>query len=90
MPALTSIKSIQTGTITLTDPAVTNTATITSVNTAKAYVMPRGVTYNNSATAPFHSLCRVTLTNATTVTLNRDTAATTGDVVGGFTVVEFY
>lgn len=90
MVAVSPIKSIQTGTITLTAPAVSNTATITSVNTAKAFVLPNGVTFNNSATEPYFSLCRWTLTNATTVTLERATAATTGSPVGAFTVVEYY
>lgn len=84
------VKSIQTGTITLTSPASSNTATITSVNTAKAHVIPRGVTFDNSATQPFNTLCRWTLTNATTVTLERDSGGTTGNVVGAFTVVEYY
>ncbi len=90
MVAVSPMRSIQTGTITRTAPAVTNTATISSVNTAKAFVLPNGVTFNNSAPEPFHSLCRWTLTNATTVTLDRASAGTTGSPVGAFTVVEFY
>lgn len=65
---LVGIKSIQRGTI--TTAAGTGTATITSVNTAKAWVYLLGFTTAVNATG----LARVTLTNGTTVT---------GDYSGG-------
>lgn len=76
------IKSIQTGTITLT--AVTsNTATITSVNTAKAFCIFNG---GVSSAAESNSYA-AQLTNATTVTAYRSASGNTTTVY--YTVVEF-
>lgn len=59
------IKSIQRGTLTIASNQLSGTATITSVNTAKAQVTYNGVSnsYNPEA--------RLELTNATTLTATR-------------------
>lgn len=82
------IKSIQRGTITvaLSAGAGSNTATITSVNTAKSAIEFLGVTPDSQTSATAWG--RVTLTNSTTVTAN---AAGSSDrnITIGYQVVEF-
>jgi hypothetical protein len=81
------IKSIQTGSITLTG-VTTAVATITSVNTSKAVVLCNGV-YGDE-TALNKAAVAVWLSSATQVTATR--SAGTGGVlmVARYTVVEFY
>jgi hypothetical protein len=86
------IKSLQKGTIVMTNGGSTsNTAIVTSVNTAKAFLLYGGtcssdtVTSGNQVNALQNAL---TLTNATTVTATRNSSAGTGSTVG-FTLVEF-
>lgn len=92
------IKSIQTGSISLSSGApgtTSNTATISSVTTSKAVVLLNGAT-NNENTAPSATSrtvgslsARVVLTNATTVTATRDDATNAPLMAVHFTVVEF-
>lgn len=84
--ASSAITSIQTGTITLTG-ATSNTATISSVDTTKSVVFFLGNTSTHSTTSPRINCCRVSLTNATTVTCSRDTNSS--NVTAGYAVVEF-
>lgn len=82
-----AIKSVQSGTITL-NGVTSNTATITAVNTANAFVIYQGsnfTTNNNELNAIFG---RLTLTNSTTVTADK-TDATTNSTIVGWAVVEF-
>ena len=80
------VKSVQTGTI-LMSGVTSNTATISSVNTAKSVVLFGGWTTDNTSGsllfAPY-----LTLTNATTVTATRSTISNTTTV--SYTVLEFY
>lgn len=81
------VKSVQTGTIVITATNLTNTATISSVNTAKSVVLFGGwTTDNNSGTLVFAPY--LTLTNATTVTATRSNTSNTTTV--SYTVLEFY
>ena len=84
------IKRIQQGTITVSsvsgDAASSNTATITSVNTAKAVCLPLGFTMNSVG----NGSARVSLTNATTVTANvENNDSNTQTFTVGYVVVEF-
>lgn len=83
------LKSVQSGTITVTGASTSNTATITSVDTNKSVVLNNGfsTTYNGIITdASLNGSMR--LTNATTVTFAQPTGSTTR--VGGYLVLEFY
>jgi len=84
----TAIKSIQKGKITIGNSQTSGTATITSVTTSKAFVLPLGVSLNGAegATAFF---CRLELTNSTTVTATRG-GTSANDLTAGYVVIEFY
>ena len=90
-----NITSVQRGTITMNGgEGASKTATITSVNTAKAVVVFLGqTTPSNNAGNPANNIsadlhcARLDLTNATTVTAT--TNATNGDVTVGYQVVEW-
>ena len=84
----TAIKSIQPFTIALA-AAGSNTATITSVNTSKAYIVYGGAQLDSTAAGggAHNWFCELTLTNATTVTAAR--GGNTGTVTVAGTVVEF-
>ena len=81
------IKSVQQGTIAINDPALSNTAVITSVNTAKAFVLNLGM--ETASTGIAQIMTRVSLTDATTVTATRGATAAGNNVTVGFVVVEF-
>lgn len=80
------VKSIQRGTISVSAGGGTgsNTATITSVDTAKAECKFTGVTSG----ANIQGMARVTLTNSTTVTA--DASGAGGTYVVGYEVREVY
>ena len=80
------IKSIQSGTIGISNGSASNTLTITSVSTAKAMITLQGVT--TGGTLNSSKLARIELTNATTITATR--IGTSEDVTIGYQVVEFY
>jgi len=84
-----AVRSIQAGTIILTNAVLTNTATITSVNTAKSVCIYTSKQSNQgpSATGNNH-WSYVVLTNATTVTAAR--ANNVNLEQPGYTVVEFF
>lgn len=79
------VKRIQAVSITIANNTASNTASITSVDTTKAYVASGG-SYGPSSTEG----CTLDLTNATTVTATRGGAYATGSSVCKGTVVEFY
>jgi hypothetical protein len=88
-----SVASLQNGTVTIVDNGATlsATATITSVNTAKAILIWAG-TRGQMTNANFLSrgFARVVLTNATTVTATRSADGNEGGSLKiAFTVVEF-
>lgn len=74
----TGIKSVQAGTFSLVNGSSTGTASISSVNTAKAFLIFLGSTEAN----PY-----IYLDNATTVIAVRDNTTNTRTV--SYTVVEF-
>ena len=84
---LSSIKSIQRGTITITDDS-SNTATITAVDTAKSFVSWGGFTSTSSATVIGNNLPKVVLTNSTTVTANSEMTVIATTIIS-FEVIEF-
>jgi hypothetical protein len=75
----------QAGTITIDD--TTGTTTITEVDTSKTILLPGGWTYNSNVALRSYMIPRIALTNSTTVTGIRERS--TGEVVAGFTAVEF-
>ena len=83
------LRSVQSGSIALTNGVTVNTATITSVNTAKAWAFYQNKTSNQGPAALGNShWSTVILTNATTVTANRN-----GNLnleTPYYTVVEFF
>lgn len=83
------IKNIQRGTIAITGSDTSNTATITSVNTAKSDIDFLGTEHSAGDATDFG---RVALTNATTVTATRATggAPTSATTTVGFQVTEYY
>lgn len=82
------VKSVQRGTIGLAS-AASNTATITSVSTTKAQCNFLGNTTSEANSGEFtgRTSCKVTLTNATTVTASRGIG--TNDCTVGYEVLEF-
>ncbi len=79
-----AINSIQYGSITLTDPETSDTATITSVTTSKAVLLFLGARTNGIGGTP-----SITLTNSTTVTATRLDGASGYTTVVSFVVLEF-
>jgi hypothetical protein len=94
LDSVARIKSIQRGTVTISENNLTATATITAVDPAKTLIMPLGFsaspTGSASDDAMKESLARIDLTNATTVTATRAEGGPGTSVVVGFQVVEYY
>lgn len=82
------VNSVQAGTIAFNTSQTSNTATITSVNTSYATVLWLGAITDYTSNSANTVLSSVQLTNATTVTANRNTAGGTNMTVG-YMVVEF-
>lgn len=82
------INSIQTFEITIAASSTSNIATITSVNTGNAVIFFAGFTSAETSVTYQDFLSRAELTNATTVTVYRNTSTTNSITVRG-TVVEF-
>lgn len=83
------IQSIQTFEITIAINATSATATISSVTTGNSVIFFGGFTTTNTSTTYREILPRAELTNATTVTVYRDTASASQTVTVRGTVVEF-
>lgn len=97
IPIARTIRSIQAGTVTNSANSATQTATITSVNTNKAAVFMNGMSVGNTSSfaagtrAVNDHFARVSLTNATTVTLTFAAAVNnSSDIVAAFTVIEYW
>lgn len=88
---LGAINLIQRGTIVINDDATSNTATITTVATARSVLSHLGATAAIS-NAVNEALSRLALTNATTITATRDVVSGVGtstDLTIGYQVVEY-
>jgi hypothetical protein len=83
-----AIKSVQQGTISITGANNSATATINAVNTARAFVMHQGQNHSVHHADFNYNQGRVSLTNSTTVTANKDGTANPNLIVG-YVVVEF-
>lgn len=81
------VDSVQPFSVAITS-GTTNTATITSVDTAISMIFPGGMTLDSTSMQGDDDLCYAELTNGTTVTATRNTASAQVPVVTG-TVVEF-
>lgn len=81
------IARIQQSAITIASGATSNTATITSVNTANAMLIYQGLTATSTSNVQSVAT-RIELTNATTVTATRG-SSNSDAVTVNFTVVEF-
>jgi len=86
---LSAIASIHSYTIALGATVLTNTATITSVNTAKAVIIPQGTQCTPGTITPDALNASLVLTNATTVTATRFAAPAGMAITIFFTVVEY-
>lgn len=80
------LKSVQRGTITITNGNNANTAAITAVNTAKSSITFLG--QKSSGTAVVDYRARLGLSSSTIVTATR--VGTTDDITVGYQVVEWY
>lgn len=83
-----AIRSIQQGTITIGGASTLATATISAVNTARAFVMHLGQNHSVTHNDYNYNQGRVALTDATTVTATKDNGGNPSLTVG-FAVVEF-
>ena len=82
-----AIKSIQFISVSMTTSLTSATATITSVNTAKSMMVGMSLYNDSSSAAAAACMATFTLTNATTVTVNR--GVTGGNIYCKAFVVEF-
>jgi hypothetical protein len=83
------IKSVQRGSITVASASLTNTATITSVDTNNSFVQHLG-SYNGGVCDDAIGFAYFTLTNATTVTATRGAQDGTNYAVPYYQVVEMW
>lgn len=87
-PASSPIKSIQSGSINIGSSSTSNTATISSVDTAKSRIAFRGQA-GGDATDIRIGVANLELTNATTVTATRASQNGTRSLTVYFDVVEY-
>lgn len=87
-PVSSYITSIQQVAVTIGSGATSATATISSVDTTKTALFYGGFDTASTGTNPALTLCRIELTNATTVTAFRNTTDTTA-IISWVTVVQF-
>lgn len=87
---LSDVVSVQYGTVTITQPATSATATITSVDTTQSIVIPIGVTNDDNLNGSLigELMVDVVLTNGTTVTGRRGGGASYSSVIS-FMVITF-
>lgn len=84
------IKSIQRGSARIATSATSQATTISSVSTTKAFANYLGETINGSSlTDSSYTYPRMDLTNATTMTITRNTSTASYTVDAGYEVVEF-
>lgn len=84
--AISPVASVQYGTISM-GTATSATATISSVTTAKAFLILLGTEFATSGLTPDQTGLRITLTNSTTVTASRQTGGSGSGATVGFVVV---
>lgn len=82
------IRSVQYGNVSIATASLTGTSTITAVDMANAMLLHGGSLSNNAAANPRASSCRLTFTNATTITATRG-ATGVADSNAFYVVVEF-
>ena len=87
--AVTRIKNIQRGTITISGTAGTATATVTSVNTTKAELYYLGENNPNTGSSYYGGI-NIVLTNATTITATRGVPSGSTTQTIGWELVEYY
>jgi hypothetical protein len=85
---LSTIRSVQTGILTIANNGGSGTATITTVDVNNSMLVFHGFTQNSSGTAPGSIFSRMTLTNSTTITAVR--VGSTGATYITYTVIEFW
>lgn len=86
--ATSVIKSIQRGSVVIADGSETNTVTLSSVTTGKTSVNWLGTSSTGSSTDPSRYLTRMSLTNATTLTVAKEESLSSVEI--SYEVVEFY
>lgn len=87
----TFVKQVQYGTVTIGNSVATGTATITSVDVNHSLLFFLGSSYDDTESSQARGACRVSLTNATTVTADQSAANTAAEVNSvNFCVIEFY
>lgn len=85
------IKSIQRGVITIAGSTGSNTATITAVITAKSELRLLGsTTATSGGISPNYDFVKIVLTNTTTVTASRQSAAAPSAIDVSWELTEFY
>lgn len=84
----TYIASVQQVSITIAAGATSGTATISSVDTSRTFLVYQNFTNTNTGGVPNETLARIELTNATTVTAYRNTSDAVFTVTVNATVVE--
>jgi len=82
------VDSVQEVSITIAGSSASNTATITSVDTAISCIFPGGNATNDTSIIASESISDITITNATTITSTRGTSPATTVTIAG-TIVEF-
>jgi hypothetical protein len=82
------VASVQYVTVTIAAGATSNTATISSVDTARTFWILNDHTANNTSIDLKTQLPRVSLTDATTLTVTRDTSHVTNTVTAYICVIE--
>lgn len=86
LDSVAGIKSVQYGTITVSNGNTSNTGTITSVSTTKSVIHNLGNTADPGV-AIADAMVRLALTNATTITATRGNS--NGAAIVGFCVAEY-
>lgn len=81
--------TVQTGTVAFNGTDTTKTATVTSVNTAKSWLMLYAQTSDNTSTNIATRMFQGDVTNSTTLTFDRDSSNGTITATVGYHLVEF-
>lgn len=84
---LTAYKRIQRGTVQINSSNTSGTATVTAVNMDRAELRMLGHTYTGAETLE-RALPRISLTNSTTITANRNSTTTSNNVQISYELVE--
>ncbi len=82
------VESIQSGTVTIDNGNTSGTDTINSVDVNNSIILFVGCTIAEGGSQFFHTISRVVLTNATTITAER--SGSIGEAIAGYVVIEFF